>query len=462
MADQPWLGDACALVDAFRSGERSPTEELEATIAAMEASQLNAFSFTDLEAARAVAAAVDATLPFGGVPVGIKELEAVAGWPATEASLVFSDRVGEYDSTQVTRLAGAGTVPVGMTTASEFGGLNVSISKQNGVTHNPWQRGRTTGGSSAGSAAAVAGGLVPIASGGDGGGSIRIPAGFCGLVGMKGTAGRIPRGPKTLIHPMTVVVGCLARSVRDVCRWYDVTTGYDGRDPYSLPKVEGWERDLATRDLRGLRVAITPTLGTAVVRNEVQERVVAGAEALAADAGLRIVDVDVDLPALDLTWALANLAGLKLELGDRWPDCKDDLTIEIAFGLELAHEMVNLDVVARGEAARTAANEAMAAVFDEVDVVVCATNPDIAFPADCFLNTRVGDLPVEPGNNGALTIPANISGNPAVSVPVEPFEGLPVGMQLIGRHHADALLLDLAHVVERERPWPLVAPTAPC
>ncbi len=462
MADQPWLGDACALVDAFRSGERSPTEELEATVAAMEASQLNAFSFTDLEAARTTAAGADPTLPFGGVPIAIKELEAVAGWPATEASLVFADRVGEYTSTQVTRLAEAGTVPVGMTTASEFGGLNVSISKLNGVTHNPWQQGRTTGGSSAGSAAAVAGGLLPIATGGDGGGSIRIPAGFSGLVGMKGTAGRIPRGPKTLIHPMTVVVGCLARSVRDVCRWFDVATGYDGRDPYSLPKVEGWERDLATRDLQGLRVAITPTLGTAVVRDEVQQRVVAAGEALAADVGLRIVDVAVDLPALDLTWALANLAGLKLELGDRWPDCKDDLTTEIAFGLELAHQMVDLDVVARGEAARTAANEAMAAVFDQVDIVVCATNPDVAFPADCFLNTRVGDLRVEPGNNGALTIPANISGNPAISVPVEPFEGLPVGMQLIGRHHADALLLDLAHVVERERPWPLVAPTAPC
>ena len=147
---------------------------------------------------------------------------------------------------------------VGQTTASEFGGLNVSVTRLHGVTHNPWQHGRTAGGSSGGSAAAVAGGLVPIATGGDGGGSIRIPAGFNGLVGMKGTAGRIPRGPRTEIAPLTVVIGCLARSVRDVARWYDVCAGYDSRDPYSLPRIDGWERDLGTHDLAGKTAVIAP------------------------------------------------------------------------------------------------------------------------------------------------------------------------------------------------------------
>jgi aspartyl-tRNA(Asn)/glutamyl-tRNA(Gln) amidotransferase subunit A len=103
----------------------------------------------------------------------------------------------------------------------------------------------------------------------------------------------------------------------------------------------------------------------------------------------------------------------------------------------------------------------MADVFDEVDVVVCATNPDVAFPAEIGISTRVGDVQVGPENNGLLTIPANIVGNPAISVPAGAVDGLPVGMQLIGRHHDDALLLDLARVVERERPWPLVAPGAP-
>jgi Asp-tRNA(Asn)/Glu-tRNA(Gln) amidotransferase A subunit family amidase len=197
------------------------------------------------------------------------------------------------------------------------------------------------------------------------------------------------------------------------------------------------------------------------VREEVQKRVVEAGDALARDAGLQIVDVEVTMPTLDVTWAMANLAGLKLELGDRWPDCKDEMTTAMAFCVEMASTMTTLDVVAAGEQARIQANEAMADLFDQVDFVICATNPDVAFPADLYLNTRVGEAQVEAGNNGALTIPANISGNPAISIPIEPFEGLPVGMQIIGKHHQDALILDLGAVVERERPWPLVAPGAP-
>jgi Asp-tRNA(Asn)/Glu-tRNA(Gln) amidotransferase A subunit family amidase len=462
MADTPWLGDVCSLVDAFRSGERSPVEEVESCLAAVESSDRNAFSFVDPEAALAAAATADVSLPFGGVPLGIKELDHVAGWPATEASLAFAGEVADHTGTMVERLESAGAVKVGLCTASEFGGLNVSRSKLNGTTTNPWGEGRTAGGSSGGSAAAVAAGLVPIATGGDGGGSIRIPAGFCGLVGMKGTAGRIPRGPFTEVAPLTVVKGPMARSVRDVARWYDVTAGYDSRDPYSLPRIEGWERNLGSHDLRGLRAAIAPGLGRAVVRPEVEERVRAAAEALADDVGLELVEVPVDLPGLGFEWAMSNLAQLKRVLGDRWPACKDDLTKEMAFGLELATSSYDLDMAARVEEQRTAANEAMAATFDRVDLIICATNPDVAYPAEIMANTRVGDVKVGLENNGALTIPANIVGNPAVSVPVEPFEGLPVGMQIIGRHHDDALLLDLALAVERTCPWALVAPGAPC
>jgi Asp-tRNA(Asn)/Glu-tRNA(Gln) amidotransferase A subunit family amidase len=462
MADTPWLGDACSLVDAFRSGERSPVEELEALEAAVAASELNAFCHLDLDRAYEQARRADPSLPFGGVPLGVKELEPVAGWPATEASLVFADRVFDRTSTMVERLRAAGAVAVGQTTSSEFGGLNVSVSKLHGVTRNPWDPTRTTGGSSAGSSAAVAGGLASIATAGDGGGSIRIPASFCGLVGMKGTFGRIPRGPRASIQPLTVLLGCVARSVRDVARWYDVCAGYDSRDPYSLLRVDGWERDLGTHDLAGLKVAIAPTLGSALVRPEVEERVVAAAEQLVADAGLRVVDRPVQLPGLGAEWALTNLAVLREELGDRWPDCAADLTQEMAFGLTFAEQVMNLEVAGKAEGARVEANEAMAEVFDDVDVVIAATNPDVAYPAEVTLNTRVGELKVGPENNGALTIPANVVGNPAVSVPVGLVDGLPVGMQLIGRHHADALLLDLAQVVERERPWPLTAPAAPC
>lgn len=461
MTSSPWLSDACSLVDAFRSGERNPVDELEACLSAIDASELNAFCHIDADNARARAAEADVRLPFGGVPVAVKELEPVAGWPYTEASLVFADRVADHDSTQIERLRAGGANLFGQTTASEFGGLNVSVTKLHGVTRNPWNPTRTTGGSSAGSASAVAGGLAPIASGGDGGGSIRIPAGFNGLFGMKGTAGRIPRGPDVLIGPLTVVVGCLARSVRDAARWYDVCSGFDSRDPYSLPRVEGWERDLGTHDLKGKRAVIAPTLGSAIVHPAVEETVREAAEALAKDAGLQIVDIPVKLPGLGLEWAIANLATLLVDIGDQWPACKDDLSVEIAFGLEMAMGMMNLEMAATSERNRRDANETMADMFDQVDFVLCATNPDVAYPAEVTLNTKVGDVSVGPENNGALTIPANICGNPACSIPAGTVDGLPVGLQIIGRHHEDALLLDLARIVEHERPWPLVAPNSP-
>ena len=462
MPDTPWLDDACALVDAYRAGERSPVEETEACLAAIEASELNAFSHVDAERALEAAKNADVSLPFGGVPIGVKELEKVSGWPDTEASLVYADRVGDHSSTMVERLVGAGAVLTGMCTASEFGGLNVSATRLNGITHNPWEHGRTAGGSSGGSSSAVAGGLVPIATGGDGGGSIRIPAAFCGLVGMKGTAGRIPRGPRTEIAPLTVVKGCQARSVRDVARWYDVCAGYDARDPYSLPSHGRWETELGTHDLRGKRVVVAPDLGRAVLRPEVEANVREAAAALIADAGLVEVDVPVEFPGLGFEWAMSNLVQLARELGDRWPGCRDDLTREMAMGIEMAHGSYDLAMAAKVEASRTDVNERMAAVFDEVDFVISATNPDVAYPAHVTANTRVGDQKVGLENNGALTIPANIVGNPAVSVPVAPAFGLPVGMQIMGRHHEDALLLDLARMVEQTLPWPTVAPGAPC
>src|SRR5262245_20023342 len=462
MSDTPWLGDACSLVEAFRSGERSPAEELEAVLGAICRSSLAAMPFLAEDSARAAASGADVELPFGGVPIGIKELEMVAGWPATEASVALADRVASYTSTQVQRLDAAGVVKVGQTAASEFGGLNVSITKLHGVTHNPWRPGRTAGGSSGGSAAAVAGGLLPIASGGDGGGSIRIPAGFCGLVGMKGTAGRIPRGPHTAIAPLTVVLGCLARSVRDVARWYDVCAGFDSRDPYSLPRVEDWERGLGSHSLAGRRAVIAPSLGGVVVRPEVEALVRSVGAELVGAAGLRQVDVDVQMPVMTVEWAMSNMAQVRRELGDRWPDARDEMTMEMAFAMDLSEKGFNLDLATTCEIQRTECNERMAEVFDGVDFIICATNPDVAFPAEVTFPYQVGDQTVGPENNGALTIPANVVGNPAISIPAGTVDGLPVGLQVIGRHHEDALLLDLAQVLERERPWPLVAPSAPC
>jgi aspartyl-tRNA(Asn)/glutamyl-tRNA(Gln) amidotransferase subunit A len=461
MTDGPWLGDACSLVDAFRAKDISPLEALDASLAAISASDLNAFSYIAEEEARAAAAAADVNLPFGGVPLGVKELERVNGWPFTEACVVFKDRVSEFDSTNIGRLRNAGFVLAGLTTASEFGGVNLTRTKLNGATKNPWNLDRTPGGSSGGSASAVAGGLIPIATGGDGGGSIRIPAAFTGLFGLKCTYGRFPKGPVAEIGSLTAVLGCLARSVRDAARWVDVANGFDHRDPYSLPRVEGWEAGLGSHELRGRRVTIAPTLGAAVVHPKLEAAVVEAAEWLTKLIGLEVVDRPVKLPDFSVEWALAGLVGVKAELADLYPDCKDDLTEEIAFGLTVAENMFSFEQAAKGEAWRHGMNETMAEIFDDVDFVIASTNPDVAFNAEGPLPFQVGDVNVGPGNNGALTIPANISGNPAISIPIGTVDGLPIGLQVIGRHHEEPVLLDIALAAERDRPWPLVAPGAP-
>lgn len=504
MTDAPWAGDAVSLVNALRAGERSPVEELEASLAAIEASDLNCFSMVDTDRARDAAKQADLSKPFGGVPTGIKELEPVEGWPFTEASLVFKDRIATHTATVVERLLQrGGAIPVGQTTASEFGGLNVSVTKLNGVTHNPWQRGRTVGGSSGGSAAAVSGGLVSLATGGDGGGSIRIPAGYTGLLGMKGTFGRIPRGPNAFMRPNTVVLGNLARSVRDAARYFDVCGGYHGADPTSLPKHPGFEAGLGTHvdDLRGMRVAIVPDLGGVRLEPGVEAQLRSQADALIADTGMVRVDVDIDLPNLAAQWMMGNLATLLAELGDEWPGCAGEMTPEVAAGLYMSQSLYNLRTASVAELLRIEANEAMAAAFDQVDFVIAATNPGPAFPADAAMSSSDGSfidwaksstaasyafrgvlfgtrltsvvVPKLPNllmeraapharellNMGGLTIISNIYGNPAVSIPAGTVDGLPVGMQVLTRHHADELLFDVALTVERNRPWPLVAPT---
>ncbi len=469
MTDQPWLGDACSLVDAFRAGTLSPTEALDASLAAIDDSELNAFSHLDVEAARASASSADVSLPFGGVPVGIKELQTVAGWPYTEASLVFADRVADRDTTLVARLRAAGAVLAGQTTSPEFGGVTYTSSRLHGTTVSPWDGTRTPGGSSGGSAAAVAGGLVPLASGGDGGGSIRIPAGFSGLVGLKATYGRIPRGPEIMQPPLTIANGCLSRSVRDTARFFDVCNGFDPHDTLSLPRVEGWEAGLGSFDLAGKRAVVSLDLGSAIVEPRVATLLLEVAEALVAGAGLTRVDVVVDLPQGGLEWVMGNVVGLRGELGDRYPACNDDLTPELQLGLNLTVHHYNAESGGAVERFRMGVNERMADLFEQVDFVVTASNPDVAFPAGGPMPTTMGDVDLIQeygferalGNNAALSMPANLSGNPAISVPAGTVGGLPVGLQIIGRHHQEQLLLDLALMVERDRPWPLVAPGSP-
>jgi aspartyl-tRNA(Asn)/glutamyl-tRNA(Gln) amidotransferase subunit A len=458
-----WQGDACSLVEAFRSGQRSPVEELDATYAAIEASDLNAFGHLDQDRAYAAARTANVNLPFGGIPIGVKELDQVAGWPDTEACVALSHIVADFSSVMVQRLEDAGVVLVGQTTASEFGGVNVTRTVMHGATHNPWQFDHTPGGSSGGSASAVAGGIVTLATAGDGGGSIRIPAGFTGLVGLKATYGRIPRAPKVQLGNLTTVTGCVTRSVRDTARWFDVTSGHDPRDPLSLPSVGKWEPELGTltQALRGLRVAVVPDWGGAVVSPAMWEVLSAEADQLIAEHGWKRIDIDTSLPSMGAAWSISGMLSIHAQLGELWPDCADVLTPEIRMGLTATMDRYGPEARARIEARRTALNERMAEIFNTstgVDLVLTASNPDIAFDAEGPLPSTFGGVRAGAGNNGKLTFPANLHGNPAISIPAGFVDGLPVGLQVVSRHFTEQLLLEIALHVERNRPWPLVAP----
>ncbi len=464
----PWLDDGCSLADAVRRREIRAVDALAASLAAIEASKLNAIVTLDPEGAGRQAAALDDRLKAGedtgllaGVPILVKDMEDARGLPTTEGSLVFKERIADHDSTHVERLRAAGAVIVGKASTSEFGFVAYTSTKVHGVTRNPWNLERTPAGSSGGPAAAVAGGLVPLATAGDGGGSIRLPAAFCGLVGMKGTYGRIPRGPNAAWGQLTAVKGTVARSVRDAARWYDVTCGYDARDPFSLPRVDGWEAALGRADLRGLRVAVNVNLGNAVVHPEVARVAGEAAGVLVETAALQRIEMEVQMPENGLAWASAGLPSLVADLQDYWPDCKDDLTWEIRFGMEYAPRY-RAKHAAAVETFRVEMIEYMADLFEKVDIVLCATSPMEPFAAEGPMPNRVGEVAVNPYNAGALTIPANISGYPAISIPAGlTSSGLPVGLQAYARRHEDALLLDLALVMERVQPWPLVAPGAP-
>ena len=457
------MGDACSLVDEYRAGRRSPVEEMQATLAAVRASGLNAVSFVDEEGALERAGRADVTLPFGGVPLGVKELDHVTGWPDTEASVPFADRKSSWTSTMVERLTAAGGANhFCLTTSSEFGGVNITRTVLNGATSNPWDTSRTPGGSSGGSASAVAGGLFTLGTGGDGGGSIRIPAGFTGLVGLKSTFGRIPRGPHVQYGNLTVTTGGLTRSVRDTARWFDVCNGHHSADPLSLPRTDGWEAGLGSVPVRGLRVAVVPDWGGAVVSPAMWEVLLDAAEHLVSSAGLVRVDgVDTTLPRMGAAWSISGMIEIAAVLGDLWPGCADVLTPEMRAGLERTEGRYNAAERAKIEERRAHLNLRMHEIFSQVDIVITASNPDVAFAAQGPLPGTFGGIKAGAGNNGLLTFPCNLHGNPGISVPAGTVDGLPVGLQIIGRHFSEPVLLELALRLERERPWPLVAPGSP-
>ncbi len=391
--------------------------------------------------------------PFAGVPIGVKDLEDCAGMPTTHGSLVYKGAPpAARDSLHVARLRAAGAVPIGKTAAPEFGTLSFTKSKAWGVTRNPWNTERTPGGSSGGTAAAVAAGLIPCGTASDGGGSTRIPAAFSGLVGMKPSHGRIP-------HPgasgsQTSVFGLLTTTVADSARHLDLTAGPDDTDRLSLPPPTlRYEDAIEQLPVAGLRARWSLDLGfVPEVDREVAAIAEAAASSLVRAAGLELTAGEVRLADPVKAWLGSGAMDLWLEIEEAmWPDVADDLTRYARDVLERTKDYP-VSKFARALRAREQLTIDAAALFEGVDVLLTPTTAVPAFAAE------------GPPPGGAMATPftmlANLCWNPSISVPAGlTGEGLPVGLQITAPRHRDEVPLRLARIWEQTNPWQRHAPS---
>ena len=455
--------DASALVEAFRARARSPLEELDAALEriARENPAVNAFRLVDADRAREAAARSQERWMRGepaglldGVPVAIKDVLLTRGWPTLRGSRAIDARQSwDVDAPAVAALAGHGAVAVGKTTTPEFGWKGVTHGPLDGVTRNPWDVTRTAGGSSGGSSAALAAGMVPLALGTDGGGSIRIPCGFCGLPGIKPTYGRVPAWPAS---PFGVLahVGPMARSVRDVALLLDVLTEPDRRDWTALEPPAAPFREPAG-EVAGLRIAFSPALGHATVDPEVAALVARAAERLEA-LGAHVEQIDPGFPdprpTFETLW-FAGAARVVADLGDPPPTAVLDpglVRVAARGGAITALEYL------RAMQARDALGLRMSEFHATWDLLATPTLPIPAFEAGVDVPTGSED-PDWPAWT-PFTFPFNLTQQPAGTVPCGfTSGGLPVGLQLVGPRYGDALVLRAMAAYEAAHPEPTVA-----
>ena len=456
------------LADLIRAGELSPRELVEASLERIDALQpeLNAFCHLDPDGALAAAELVGPgdERPFAGVPIAIKDGAAVAGWPFTLGSDIFGDFAPIHDAFVVRRLRDAGFVLVGKTSLPEFGLLPVTEPRRFGPTRNPWDTDRTPGGSSGGSAAAVAAGMVPLAHGSDGGGSIRIPAACCGLVGLKPARGRVSRGPEQG-EDFLVQDGVLTRTVAETAELLDVVAGYEPGDATWAPPPAEPFAAAARREPGRLRIGFTMTPALEMLEAEIDpqcERAVHDAGELLSSLGHEVEEVDAPWAGQDLLRVFTLVFGTSMAMG-------------MLFGAQAAGRAPSEELVEplswtiwNGIQQRTAVDYLLArtqlssaarsivALFDEHDVVMT--------PALAQRPVRIGEIDAcsenpwedfrRSGEFTPYTAIFNVTGQPAVSIPLfHGDDGLPLAVQLAGRPADEATLLSLAAQLEAARPW---------
>ena len=441
-----------------RSGEATATEMATASLEAIEArnGEVNAFVAIDAERSLEQAGAVDALIasgadpgPLAGVPIGVKDLEDAAGFPTTNGSpLDAGGAPSVRDSHLVARLRRAVCVVVGKTNTPEYGWTACTNNAVFGLTRNPWDLEHSAGGSSGGSAAAIAAGMVPLATGSDGGGSIRIPSALCGLSGLKPSFGRVPAGGPTPPGWLQLSSkGPMARRIGDVALALDAVVGPEQDDLGSLPRPEAaWLDAVADPRLPSV-VGWSPTLGYATVDAEVRrvcERALSTLESLGVDVVEipSVFDVDPVRPWLDVVAAChaRDLAARRDH--PRYAELHEELRATVEYGATVTGVQL---VEALDEFHRL--NLRLVELFHKVRILLTPTTAGLApHEADGVAGTVNGAKEVAWVR---FTYPFNMTKNPAATVCAGLSDsGLPVGIQLVGPQHADLLVLRSAAALE--------------
>lgn len=470
---------AVDLARQIRQGKVSPVEVVDACLTAISTRDeaINAFVTVCDESARAAAQAAEAAIeagepvgPLHGVPIAIKDLENVKDVRVTFGSKPLADTVAEDDEPFVRRLREAGAIIVGKTNTPEFGHKGTTDNLVTGPTSTPFAPGRNAGGSSGGSAAAVAAGMVPIAQGSDGGGSIRIPSAWCGVFGLKPSYRRIERRsrPDAFSHTPFSQLGPHARTVEDAALLLDVMAGVGPTDPFVAPD-DGTDYLAATRrGIEGLDVAYSPDLDVFPIDERVRTVVDEAVGAFeSAGASVAEIEIGIELSRDELcaTW----LAGFEVHYADLANHIEETEGIEYTGADRAATSPDFAELIERGreygaaeykgyDTPRTNFFEKIQAVLTEYDILVA---PTLAVPpvenADDGTTvgpTEVNGESVNPLIGWCLTYPFNLTGHPVANVPAGlDAEGLPVGMQVVGRRWQDATVLAAAGAIERTRPW---------
>ncbi|MFW6074074.1 MAG: amidase [Chloroflexota bacterium] len=456
------LMSAMDLREAYRSRSLSPVEVTEAVLQQIDSlnSKLNAFITVTPERALADAKTAEKDYASGdarelsGIPISIKDLVDTRGIRTTGGSLLNVDRVPEHDPVFVQRLYRAGVVMLGKTNTPEGGWKGDSGNRIIGPTHNPWRHGLTAGGSSGGAAAAIATGMGALAQGGDGAGSIRIPAAFCGIFGHKPSFGRVPYpgiSPTQIAH-----TGPMTRTVEDAALMLDVIAGPDPSDRHSLARHPGFVEDLAG-GLRGLRIAWSPDLGYAPVESEVAE-LCNSAVKVFEDLGCQVEETQ---PGLDDPWDIEDMLfgiGQAGGVADRLDEIRDQLD---PGRVKVIERLMSKGAVEfqRAHVAREHYYRDMMAFMESYDLLITPTLPITAFEAGKDYPEEINGIPQTYLGWTPFTYPFNLTGQPAASVPCGfTDDGLPVGLQIVGGWRDDALVLRAAARFEEVRPWRHVLP----